>query len=192
MQSITLFTSALLLTLTLGNACTVNFDGLSYDGDTGNGGTGESQFCLDFCDDAEDFCGFDTELGYDDRDTCLADCAGYADDQLECRLVEMSGAETDPETHCPGTLLDGGEACPDATPDPCASFCADSATICPFGSDAGYPSQDNCLSVCARLPQQSLNCRVVHLGYARDIDAQKHCPHTTEDGGGTCEPAPPE
>jgi len=195
MQSITHLRSAVLLVLSLAGACSVNFDGLSYEatsGDSGNGGAGENVFCLDFCDDAEEFCPFDTELGYDDRDTCLEQCDGYTDEQLECRLVEMSGAEEDPDTHCPSTLPAGGEACPDATPDPCTEFCDDSATICPFGSDAGYASNEDCLSVCARLPEKSFTCRVVHLRYALEINATTHCPHTVEDGGGVCDPAPEE
>ncbi|HXS17138.1 MAG TPA: hypothetical protein VN764_08115, partial [Polyangiaceae bacterium] len=162
MKYLTHLGSASLLLLSLGVACSVNFDGLTYDGDdsdSGDGGTdGNPDLCVDFCDDAEDFCGFGTEQGYQDRDTCLEQCAGYTDEQLECRFVEMSGAESDPDTHCPGTLLDGGEACPDATPDPCTTFCDDSSAICPFGSELGYAARDECLSVCARLPQKAFDC----------------------------------
>lgn len=181
------------------SGCSVDFDGLNYD-DTAfeaekakeetDGGDGDaSQFCLDFCDDAGTFCGFGTELGYDDATDCLKECAEYSDEELECRLVEVRAAEDDPATHCPNTLADGGENCAQTLADLCEEFCGDSATICPFGS-LGYASEQQCLDVCGRLPEASLGCRITHLGFARDIDAAVHCPHTLADGGGKCDPAP--
>ncbi len=74
--------------------------------------------CAIFCTDANETCGFGTDLGYADAETCLVACRGYDAAEFRCREIHLGfAAETEdsPLTHCPHTLPDGGGACADAT-----------------------------------------------------------------------------
>jgi hypothetical protein len=73
----------------------------------------------------------------------------------------------------------------------CETFCQDSPDTCPFGTNLGYTSEAVCLSLCEGYSDEELECRIVHLRFAGD-DPDVHCPHTLEDGGGTCPDARPD
>jgi hypothetical protein len=187
------FLVATLSALPLGSlSCSVDFDDYVFDDDAlereqggGTGGTQEVSECENFCQDSPATCPFGTNLGYASEAACLSLCAGYSAEQLECRIVHLRFAGDDPEVHCAHTLEDGGGTCPDARPAPCETFCLDSASTCPFGSANGYTDAEECRNLCEGYSAAELECRLVHLVFAED-DADGHCKHTLEDGGGVC------
>jgi hypothetical protein len=130
-------------------------------------------------------------LGYENATQCLELCEDYSNAQLECRVVHLNFAREDAATHCAHTLLNGAGVCEDATPDPCATFCADSEEICPFGEAPSYENLEQCQELCGEFTESQLDCRVVHLAFAEEGSPETHCPHTWLDGGGTCEDATP-
>lgn len=172
--------------------CTVDFEDHVFDDDAlekekgeGSGGTEVLSECEAFCADSATICPFGGKLGYASELECLTLCDDYSDEEMECRIVHLRFADEDPEGHCKHTLEDGGGICPDARPSPCDTFCEDSATICPFGEVTGYADAEECLSLCKGYSAEELECRLVHLVFA-DEDRPVHCPHTLEDGGGSC------
>lgn len=162
--------------------------GTSGDGDgdgDGSGGRGILSECELFCGDSAVVCPFGGEDGYATPLECLNLCQGYSDDELDCRVEHIGLAETNPVTHCPHTLEDGGGVCPDASPTECELFCGDSAVTCPFGGVDGYASESECLSLCDGYSEEQRTCRIEHIGLA-ESNPRTHCPHTLEDGGGVC------
>jgi hypothetical protein len=154
------------------------------DGD-GSGGRVALSECELFCADSAVVCPFGGEDGYASVLECVTLCGGYSEGELSCRVEHIGLAETNPVTHCPHTLEDGGGVCPDARPTECELFCADSAVACPFGGANGYASESECLNLCDGYSEAEMSCRVEHIGLA-ETNPITHCPHTLEDGGGVC------
>ncbi len=145
---------------------------------------------------------------------CASTCAGLTDggpfnvvdfyegDTLDCRLIHVSAAFPDPESHCSHAkfLSDGfctNEATDTGEPS-CEVFCRNLAGACP-GERAPYESQSQCMATCAIWPPGDLAersaltvaCRQYHAGAAL-ADPVTHCHHLGIGGDGSCTSVPAE
>ncbi|MCA9560216.1 MAG: hypothetical protein KC583_16825, partial [Myxococcales bacterium] len=151
-----------------------------------------------YCDLQAETCTGDNAV-FQDRDSCLATCAAYPQDgaydatdgnSVQCRIYHSSvPAAADPVTHCPHTSQAGGGVCGT----PCEGYCSQVMANC----DNVYDSLDQCMTVCAALPDggdwnavegNSVQCRAYHASFPAVGDAATHCPHTGVLGGGVCGP----
>ncbi len=66
----------------------------------------------------------------------------------------------------------------------CAAFCADFIATCGDTSN-NYGTEAECVTTCEGMSQEQVDCRVMHLGLAKN-NAAMHCPHADLDGGGVC------
>jgi hypothetical protein len=147
-----------------------------------------------------------------DQETCVEKCQGLADtgaydvdanytgDTLECRLVHISAASVEPETHCShaqlnaqGQVTPKGPCLDEATTDPdCDSFCKLEMAEC-SGEFSVFESLAQCKAVCNALPrgnvtdikENTVGCRKYH-SYNAMFDPRTHCPHTGPGGDGHC------
>ncbi len=176
------------------SACSVDLDGFVYDDDKLAEAQGEgdddpivSQECIDFCDGAEEICGFGTSIGYETRRDCLELCDGYFPTELDCRVTHLGFAEDVPENHCPHTLEDGGGQCPDAQVNSCDRFCLRAESACSFaeGDDERFGGRNLCQEACESFSGNGLECRFVELGKAENGSAEA-CRELLPDDGSAC------
>lgn len=171
--------AVLLFALAPASACSVDFDGYVFDDDKlaeEEGGDGDkappvaSEECVQFCNDQEEICGFEEELRYESKSDCLTLCAGYFEEELECRIDHVDFARDSPGTHCPHTIEDGGNTCPNAHPRSCDRLCLRISVACPFdeGEDGVYPSASACDDACAAFGENGRECRFIELGKAEE------------------------
>ena len=66
----------------------------------------------------------------------------------------------------------------------CEAFCADFIATC-GDTVNNYGTEAECVTACEGMMQDQVDCRVMHLGLAKN-DAAMHCPHADLDGGGVC------
>lgn len=171
--------AVLLFALAPASACSVDFDGYVFDdkklaeeegGDGDKASPVASVECVQFCDDQEEICGFEEERRYESKNDCLTLCAGYFESELSCRITHLDFARDGAATHCPHTIEDGGNTCPDARTTSCDRFCLRANVACPFNDDAGdvYPSARACNDACAAFGDEGLECRFIELGKAEE------------------------
>lgn len=161
-------TAALLFVFAPVSACAVDFDGYIFDDE--KLAEEEGGECIKFCDDQEEICGFDQEFRYASKDDCLMLCSGYFENELSCRIEHLEFAIDGPVTHCPHTIEDGGNTCPDAHPRSCGRFCLRASAACPFdeGEDGVYPSGSACEDACATFSESGLECRFIELSKSEE------------------------
>lgn len=169
-------------------------------GPGGNGVCGSN--CEDYCYLLERACPDDFEAVSD----CERKCAGLRDldrfdvvldhegDSLQCRLVHVSAATVDPETHCYHAAFAPLDWCldsPTATPD-CEEYCNLVEVAC-TDDLAQYETHDQCVSVCQALDpgqiqdeaENTVGCRKYH-SYAAMAVPDVHCYHAGPLGDGHC------
>ena len=148
----------------------------------------------------------------DALDNCEAKCKGLTDkatfdavtadhdgDTLQCRLVHVSNAFGDPDTHCKHARIvhpDGYCADPPESDLDCNHYCRLVSTAC-GGDDRVYESPNQCKAVCAALGpgkigdqsadpmSDTVACRLWHA-YTAMLDPQTHCAHAGPGGDGHC------
>lgn len=169
-------------------------------GPGGNGTCGDN--CESYCYLLDKACPEDFEAVED----CEAKCAGLRDmgridvvldhegDSLQCRLVHVSSASVDPETHCGHAAFVPTQWCldsPTATPD-CDEYCDLNEVAC-TGDLTQYESHDQCVSICKALEpgeiqdqtENTVGCRKYH-SYSSLAVPDVHCPHSGPLGDGHC------
>lgn len=170
---------------------------------SGPGGAGTcGDDCESYCALLEQACPSAFALTSD----CVQQCRGLKDtgafdvivdhdgDTLQCRLVHVSSAAVNPAEHCPHAQLLPTAPCDDPStslPD-CESFCQLNLTAC-SGEHTVYESREQCLDVCAALPQgetghrteNTVGCRRYH-SYSSLVAPATHCSHTGPGGDGHC------
>ncbi len=151
---------------------------------------------------------------YDPLPNCVESCKAlradtgfnpvdqYMGDTIGCRLVHVSAASIDPETHCQhARIVPPTDPCADSPTDKpdCADYCRIVQVACGgTGADAGslsvYESTDQCMAVCNALPRglnkdmdgnNTVGCRKYH-SYNAVGDPVLHCPHAGPGGDGVC------
>lgn len=115
-------------------------------------------------------------------------------DLLQCRLIHVSNATVDPQTHCPHAQFSPTAPCADPpnSPPACPDYCRVAMTAC-TGPYQVYDDDNECEKVCAVLPrgkisdtfQNTVGCRKYH-SYNALADPKTHCPHAGPGGAGTC------
>jgi hypothetical protein len=119
----------------------------------------------------------------------------HGGDTLQCRLTHVSNAAAEPTEHCPhARIVPVTDPCinsPKAAPS-CEDYCRINIGIC-TGAQAVYESVEQCMAVCAVLPQgteadtatDTVGCRKYH-SYNSVGDPVTHCPHAGPGGDGHC------
>ncbi|HET9930850.1 MAG TPA: hypothetical protein VFQ35_09195, partial [Polyangiaceae bacterium] len=171
----------------------------------GNGGCGPGK--------CENYCALFPKVCPDEsmnQDPCVTNCQGLRDDgnlnsvddhegdTIECRLVHLSAATTEPATHCQHARLAKPSAyCTDealATPHPlsCDDYCKLVSKVC-SGDNAVYEDVEQCKAVCKHFPvgepgdtsEDTLACRKYHTYNAMSAPVT-HCAHAGPGGDGHC------
>ena len=145
-----------------------------------------------------------------DQEPCLTNCQGLRDDlslnstddhegdTIQCRLVHLSAATTEPSSHCEHARLAKPTAyCTDealATPHPlsCDDYCKLIGKVC-SGNSAVYEDTDQCKAVCKHFEVgepgdqtgDTLACRKYHVQNAISSPST-HCAHAGPGGDGHC------
>jgi hypothetical protein len=176
--------------------------------------------CENYCTIYELACG-GVQCGT--HETCIEKCGALRDrgafnltddhegNTLQCRLLHLTNASLDPETHCGHANLstpsaycndlpesyegEGGASSTehsDLRPDgpTCKDYCHVETAAC---GTTQYESEKQCLALCpyfevgeiADTTQDSLGCRLYH-SYNSLCGAEKHCPHAGPGGEGHC------
>jgi hypothetical protein len=145
-----------------------------------------------------------------DQLPCVSNCEGLRDDgslnatddhegdTVQCRLVHLSAATTEPASHCEHARLAKPSAyCTDealATPHPlsCDDYCKLIGKVC-SGDNAVYEDTEQCNAVCQYFvvgepgdqTGDTLACRKYHVHNAISAPAT-HCAHAGAGGDGHC------
>ncbi|MGC4087113.1 MAG: hypothetical protein QM756_04255 [Polyangiaceae bacterium] len=144
------------------------------------------------------------------QEPCKTNCLGFRDDgnlnatddhegdTIQCRLVHLSAATTEPTSHCQHARLAKPSAyCTDEAlkePHPlnCDDYCKLVDAIC-SGNAAVYEDVDQCKAVCKYFAigevgdqtEDTLTCRKYHTQNAIALPAT-HCAHAGPGGDGHC------
>lgn len=94
-----------------------------------------------------------------------------------------------------GTTNGGGGDGSTAASQECMDYCDAMEATC-TGDNAQYDNRDACLTACSGFDTSgtegdasgdTLQCRMTHVGFAKDMSAPDvHCPHAGPTGGGVC------
>jgi hypothetical protein len=117
----------------------------------------------------------------------------YDSDSLECRLIHITNATTDP-MHCGHAGFRSNLHCypPQDQPPDCNDYCRVVMVACD-GERKVYDDTDTCVAVCEALPQginsdntgNTAACRQYH-SYNSLLDPSSHCAHAGPGGSGHC------
>lgn len=144
------------------------------------------------------------------QEPCVTNCQGLRDDgnlnsvddhegdTIQCRLVHLSAATTEPASHCQHARLAKPSAyCTDealSTPHPlsCDDYCKLIGNVC-GASNAVYEDTEQCKAVCKYFPVgepgdtsgDTLACRKYHVNNAISAPVT-HCAHAGPGGDGHC------
>lgn len=144
------------------------------------------------------------------QEPCVTNCRGLRDDlslsseadhegdTIQCRLVHLSAATTEPKSHCQHARLAKpsayctDEALPTPHPLSCDDYCKLVTNVC-SGSNAVYENAEQCKAVCKYFPVgepgdttlDTLACRKYHVNNAIAAPAA-HCAHASPGGDGHC------
>jgi hypothetical protein len=142
----------------------------------------EQADCVRACDGLTDQTRFDVQ-------------ADHEGDTIECRLVHVSSATVEPETHCAHAPLAPAEPwCinPADQAPTCEEYCDINLAAC-VGDLAQYETPEQCLKTCAVLEpgtnadkiEDTVGCRRYH-SFSSTLAAQMHCSHSGPSGDGHC------
>lgn len=128
---------------------------------------------------------------------CMAACAAFPVDapfsatdgnSAQCRVYHASfPAAMDAATHCGHASPNGDNTCGTL----CDAYCDQVEQNC---GDL-YANREACMNTCDGFPTNgevdaqdgdSVQCRIYHASFPAATDANLHCPHAAEDGGGVC------
>ncbi len=155
----------------LEGVCPAVFDGLTQ------------ERCVETCGGLRTLPGFDVEAHHDG-------------DSLNCRLVHVSSATLDAQTHCPhaspAPVNDSPCGDPVGTKPDCKEYCKLNIAAC-TGELTMYESQKQCEAVCAELAlgevgettEDTVACRKYH-SYSAIAAPSAHCTHAGAGGDGHC------
>lgn len=144
--------------------------------------------CVTYCDDVMANCTGDNKV-YASRNSCINTCNGLPpgdpnepfENNVQCRMGHAKGAASAPDEECkaagPGGFADCGTSC--------QAWCHLLEDQCP--EDFGV--LDDCMESCQSIPddktfdvdrsysEDSIQCRLIHLGAVAGDPASVHCTH---------------
>jgi hypothetical protein len=118
----------------------------------------------------------------------------YTGDTLQCRLIHVGAALSDPTTHCAHAAFLATSLCVPGPKEPptCEKLCQTAQAIC-TGDLAVYESAAQCLAACKVFPlgqssdttENTVGCRIYHALTASGAPST-HCMHAGPTGDGHC------
>lgn len=156
---------------------------------------GKPSPCMAFCERASTICSGEYAVYHGVTD-CLGACGTMTDSDRECREEELSkaAASHEPNVYCHALSVGGSDACGGN----CENYCNLMARVCK-GRNRDPNEVEDCEAKCAVLIDReriaglpatasrynvdadhegdTLQCRLVHLTIAAQVDAEGHCWH---------------